>query len=62
MNDVTSGGYTAFPEIGTYAKPVKGSAILWYSLKLSGESDERTMHGGCPVVLGSKEGTILLAF
>lgn len=50
------GGNTAFPYIGVHAKPKKGSAILFYSLKLNGEPDQRTIHGACPILLGTKEG------
>jgi len=54
FNDVTLGGYTAFPKLGTAALPVKRSAVFWYNTKRNGECDRRTLHGACPVVLGPK--------
>jgi len=32
----------------------QGGAAFWYNLLPSGESDKRTLHAGCPVLLGSK--------
>lgn len=53
MSDVTLGGYTAFPNVGVFAKPVKGSAVAWYNI-FPGGNEENTVHGGCPVILGEK--------
>ena len=58
LSDVERGGNTAFPMAGVAAKPVKGSAVYWYNLLSSGERDNRTWHGACPVVLGEKWGMI----
>lgn len=32
---------------GLYVKPVKGNAVLFYSLLPDGRLDERSLHGGC---------------
>ena len=51
---VPLGGWTAFPRLGVAIKPTKGSAVFWYNLKHSGASDMSMLHGGYPVVIGSK--------
>ena len=48
------GGYTAFPRLGIAIPPSKGTAVFWYNIKRSGRSDMAMLHGGCPVLLGSK--------
>lgn len=55
MSDTKMGGYTAFPDLGIYVKPEKGSALLWYSILPDGKIDPWVQHGGCPVVLGHKQ-------
>ena len=32
----------------------KGSAVFWWNLLTNGLLDVQTVHGGCPVVVGSK--------
>ena len=54
LSEVPLGGWTAFPRLGVAIAPTKGSAVFWYNLKSSGKSDMAMLHGGCPVVLGSK--------
>ncbi|XP_063969551.1 prolyl 4-hydroxylase subunit alpha-1-like [Lytechinus pictus] len=54
LSDVTKGGATVFIDAGAKIKPGKGSAIFWYNLFRNGRVDERTKHGSCPVISGSK--------
>jgi len=54
LSDVAAGGITAFPRLGIGANPEQGAAIFWHNIKRSGASDMAMLHGGCPVVLGSK--------
>ncbi|XP_046805688.1 prolyl 4-hydroxylase subunit alpha-1 [Lucilia cuprina] len=55
LADVEEGGYTVFPYLDVYSKPIKGSMIMWYNLHKSLDEDERTLHAGCPVLKGSKK-------
>lgn len=50
------GGATIFPELGIRVTPLKGAAIYWSNLNGAGELDTKTLHAGCPVLLGSKWG------
>ncbi|XP_062605458.1 prolyl 4-hydroxylase subunit alpha-1-like [Saccostrea cucullata] len=54
LNDVKAGGATVFPEVKARIPVAKGGAAFWYNLKLSGAEDPRTLHAGCPVLIGSK--------
>ncbi|CAC5411611.1 P4HA [Mytilus coruscus] len=54
LNDVEVGGATVFPNINTRVPVIKGAAAFWYNLLPRGDSDNRTLHAGCPVVIGSK--------
>ncbi|XP_036224040.2 prolyl 4-hydroxylase subunit alpha-1 [Bactrocera oleae] len=53
-SDVEQGGYTVFPFLNVYAKPVKGSMVMWRNLHKSLDPDRRTLHAGCPVIKGTK--------
>ena len=54
LSDVQHGGKTAFLIPGIAVSPLKGSALFWYNLHLSGEPDPNTRHAGCPVLAGVK--------
>ncbi|XP_067627169.1 prolyl 4-hydroxylase subunit alpha-1 [Eurosta solidaginis] len=54
LTDVEQGGGTAFPYLKRLLMPKKGSAVFWYNLHAYGEPDRRTLHGGCPIIAGSK--------
>lgn len=54
LNHVEAGGSTVFPRLNLTVLPIENSAVVWYNIKRNGLSDERTLHTGCPVLLGSK--------
>ncbi|XP_074658061.1 prolyl 4-hydroxylase subunit alpha-1-like [Tubulanus polymorphus] len=54
FSDVGAGGRTVFPKINVTIPVTKGSAAFWYNLHRNGSPDMRTLHAGCPVLLGSK--------
>uniref|UniRef100_A0A0A1WCZ3 procollagen-proline 4-dioxygenase n=1 Tax=Zeugodacus cucurbitae TaxID=28588 RepID=A0A0A1WCZ3_ZEUCU len=54
LTDVEQGGGTAFPFLKRLLMPKKGAAAFWYNLHADGERDFRTLHGGCPIIVGSK--------
>ncbi|CAG0914187.1 unnamed protein product [Notodromas monacha] len=54
LSDVEAGGSTVFPDAGVAVQPTKGSAVFWHNLLRNGHGDFRTVHGGCPVIRGSK--------
>lgn len=56
LGDVDGGGGTAFlhPQVERVLLPVRGSAAFWYDLDKKGSRDKRLLHGGCPVIKGSK--------
>lgn len=37
-----------------HVKPRRGDALLFWSTSLNGHEDEASLHGGCPVIKGSK--------
>ncbi|MCI19162.1 prolyl 4-hydroxylase subunit alpha-1-like, partial [Trifolium medium] len=39
---------------GLCVKPIKGNAVLFWSMGLDGQSDPDSVHGGCPVLAGEK--------
>lgn len=54
MDEVKTGGYTAFPYLKLRIPVVKHGAAFWYNLNRSGVGESRTCHAGCPVIIGEK--------
>ncbi|KAJ4723032.1 prolyl 4-hydroxylase 1-like [Melia azedarach] len=67
LSDNVEGGETYFPMAGTgecscggkmvrglSVEPVKGDAVLFWSMGLDGQSDPNSLHGGCEVLAGEK--------
>ena len=70
MSDTPRGGETVFPNVpaldgsdagrsacarkGRSVTPRRGDALLFWSLKPTGELDRGSLHGGCPVLEGTK--------
>lgn len=54
LNDVEDGGETLFPTLGLSVTPKKGSALYFEYCNSQGQVDPLTLHGGNPVVAGSK--------
>ncbi|KZV15494.1 prolyl 4-hydroxylase subunit alpha-1 [Dorcoceras hygrometricum] len=67
LSDNVEGGETYFPEAGSgecscggkmvpglCVKPLKGDAVLFWSMGLDGLSDPNSIHGGCEVLSGEK--------
>ncbi|MCL7034191.1 hypothetical protein MKW94_009127 [Papaver nudicaule] len=67
LSDNFEGGETHFPEAGTgkcrcagkmlkgsSVKPIKGDAVLFWSMGLDGKVDPRSLHAGCDVLSGEK--------
>ncbi|TDG49228.1 hypothetical protein AWZ03_004317 [Drosophila navojoa] len=54
LSDVLQGGYTVFPLLNVFLRPVKGSLVIWPNELRSLAPDYRVLHAGCPVLEGSK--------
>ncbi|XP_034686067.1 prolyl 4-hydroxylase 1 [Vitis riparia] len=67
LSDTLEGGETYFPMAGSgfcrcggksvrglSVAPVKGNAVLFWSMGLDGQSDPNSIHGGCEVLAGEK--------
>ncbi|GAA0170271.1 protein modifying enzyme [Lithospermum erythrorhizon] len=67
LSDNVEGGETYFPQAGSAEcscggklvkgvclKPNEGDAVLFWSMGLDGQSDPKSIHGGCQVLSGEK--------
>ncbi|XP_064598542.1 prolyl 4-hydroxylase subunit alpha-3-like [Liolophura sinensis] len=54
LTDVKAGGATVFPTLKARVPAIKGAAAFWYNIKRSGVLDDRSLHAGCPLLLGTK--------
>lgn len=54
LNQVEAGGSTVFPRLNLTVEPTALSAVIWFNLKRNGFSDDKTLHTGCPILLGTK--------
>ncbi|MGD7043191.1 prolyl hydroxylase family protein [Jeotgalibacillus proteolyticus] len=54
LNDVEEGGETYFPDLNITVTPKKGSAVYFEYFYNDEELNEKTLHGGAPVVKGEK--------
>jgi prolyl 4-hydroxylase len=53
-NKVSGAGWSDCALKGLAVKAVKGSALLFYSLKPNGQEDQASTHGSCPTLAGEK--------
>ncbi|MEG2153645.1 MAG: 2OG-Fe(II) oxygenase [Burkholderiaceae bacterium] len=54
LNDCAAGGATVFPVLGLEVMPHRGDALYFAYTAADGTLDERSLHGGSPVVSGEK--------
>ncbi len=54
LNDVESGGETAFPEVGKLIKPSRRDAIMFANVLPDGQVDRMSLHASEPVTAGEK--------
>ena len=50
----TGGEWSECAKQGLGVKTVRGDALLFYSLKPDGSTDDTSLHGSCPVIRGEK--------
>ncbi len=51
---VTGDEWSDCAKRGLAVKAVKGNALLFYSIKPDGNTDNKSLHGSCPTLKGSK--------
>ncbi|EFJ44873.1 hypothetical protein VOLCADRAFT_82641 [Volvox carteri f. nagariensis] len=51
---VSGEGWSECAKRGLAVKPVKGDALMFYSLKPDGSNDPASLHGSCPTLKGDK--------
>ena len=54
LSNVDVGGGTVFPLLALRNSVFAGDALFWKNLYTDGRTDYQTIHGGCPVLIGSK--------
>ncbi|WP_046174937.1 2OG-Fe(II) oxygenase [Domibacillus indicus] len=54
LNDVDQGGETFFPQLNFSVLPKKGTAVYFEYFYTDMNLNERTLHGGAPVITGEK--------
>jgi prolyl 4-hydroxylase len=54
LNEPDAGGATVFPDLGLEFVPEAGAVLIFASVGRDGQLDKRSLHGGKPVVIGSK--------
>ncbi|MET0264902.1 MAG: 2OG-Fe(II) oxygenase [Duganella sp.] len=54
LTDVEQGGGTVFPGLGLEVFPKKGNALWFLNTDSNHQPDRQTLHGGAPVVSGTK--------
>ena len=53
-SQLAGGNWSKCAQQGLAVKPVKGDALLFWSMKVGGELDGGSSHAGCPVLKGEK--------
>jgi len=59
---VEQGGGTVFPKLQQIFNPQPGMAVFWYNLHDDGTPNNQTLHGACPVLVGSKWGNFYIFY
>ena len=54
LSDVEKGGRTIFKKLNISVTPQARTALFWFNLHPNGTGDDRTLHGACPVLEGTK--------
>jgi len=54
LNDVSKGGETEFPNIGSTFVPKRGQMLIWKNIYPNGQPNNYTQHRGLPVIEGYK--------